>query len=514
MEVLARLRHSDAALLTLMVASIAVFNLIWVGVDSDRLTWDYARHLGDSLFYKDTFSLAHPIHYLEGYTYYPPFMYWVTDLFYAVFGTGLWVAILSNTVFLSILVFATYGIGKTLWSPRVGLLSAFFVVTTPLFVTQSREYMLDMPLTALVALALYLLIRSDNFADRRMSLLFGAACGCGVLLKWTFPAFVFLPAAFAAGTAVLVWRREGSRERLDNILGAGLIFLALAALWYLPNYHEFRVDAKAQADFPASLIGVPPVGSLASWLWYLWSLVNVELYLIPTLFFLAGIVYLFRRSEAARSNLPLILSLVGAYVALSLITIKDVRQAMPMVPAVAVLATSWLEYLRPRTRQWLVAGLVGYGVLTFLVISFGTSAFSNTVKIPIATGSLTSDVSTFAPPKTTRVTGLVLFNQRPLFLGPASDEEWHQEDVFKEMVARGGPNPSFWFTDPADSIWFNTWGIRYYSYRYGATWVGLPQEAQFLLIRGPTPAGVTTGFTEVKRYGLPYGGPLTLYQRL
>ncbi len=107
---------------------------------------DHARHLGDSLFYKETFTLADPIQYLEGYVYYPPFMYWVTDVFYAVLGTDFWVAIFSNVVFIAILVFSTYGIGKTLWNPRVGLLAALFTVTTPLFVSQFKEYMLDAPL--------------------------------------------------------------------------------------------------------------------------------------------------------------------------------------------------------------------------------------------------------------------------------------------------------------------------------------------------------------------------------
>ena len=137
-----------------LVFLITAINLLWVRLDSDSVSWDFARHLGDSLYYKDTFSLLHPIRYLEGYTYYPPFMYWVTDLFYAVFGTAEWVAILSNTFFISILVFATYGIGKTLWTPRVGLLAAFFTVTTPLFVVQMRQYMLDVPLAAVVALGL------------------------------------------------------------------------------------------------------------------------------------------------------------------------------------------------------------------------------------------------------------------------------------------------------------------------------------------------------------------------
>ena len=205
-------RHRDLALLGLIVVSITALNLLWVGLDSGRLYVDHARHLGDSLFYKETFTLADPIEYLDGYVYYPPFMYWVTDVFYAVLGTDFWVAIFSNVVFIAILVFSTYGIGKALWNPRVGLLAALFAVTTPLFVSQFKEYMLDAPLSAMVAAALYFLIRSEAFANRRASLLFGVACGCGLLVKWSFPSFLALPVAAVLVTA-LVSAAASNRRR-------------------------------------------------------------------------------------------------------------------------------------------------------------------------------------------------------------------------------------------------------------------------------------------------------------
>ena len=211
-----------------MVLSLTAINLLWVAIDSGRVHWDFARHLGNSLFYKDTFTLSDPIQYLEGYVTYPPFMYWVTDAFYAVLGTDLWVAILSNFgLHLDPRLTPTFGIGKTLWSPRVGFLAALFAVTSPLFVTQLRQYMLDAPLAALVALSLYLLIRSDNFSDRRYSLLLGVACGCGMLIKWTFPFFVFLPVGVAIVAALVLARREGPAGRLVNVAGAGMITVAL-----------------------------------------------------------------------------------------------------------------------------------------------------------------------------------------------------------------------------------------------------------------------------------------------
>lgn len=506
-------RHLDVSLLSLIVISVTGFNLLWTRLDSHRLYWDCARHLGDSLFYKDTFTLSHPLRYLNGYVRYPPLMYWVTDVFYAVFrSTDLWIAILSNAVFVAILVFSTYGIGKTLWSRRVGLLAALVVVTTPLFVTQFHEYMLDAPLSALVAAALYFLIRSDNFASRRQSLLFGAACGGGLLIKWTFPFFLALPVIVCIVAALDAARRTRVPDRLVNIVGAGVITVAISALWYVPNYSQFRADIHSSTGIPASVQGDPPVGSLSSALWYLWSLLNNELYLIPFLFFVVGVVYLFVKDKAASNNVLLILSVIGSYIALSAIELKDFRYTMPMISAIAVIATSWLEFLRPRVRQWLSGGLIAYSVIAFFAISFGTSFVPKDITIQLKARSFTSDLVDFAPPESTRVKGIVVFAQHGFRIGAPSSQQWHQEDVFKDIASRR-KDTTFWFTEPAETIWFTSWGIRYFEFKYHMHWVPSARDAQFLIIRGPVPPGVTDGFMQIKEYSLPYAGPLRLYEQ-
>jgi hypothetical protein len=514
-------RYLDASILGLIVVSVTAVNLVWTALDSHRLYWDFARHLGDSLVYKDAFPLLHPLRFLDVYERYPPLTYLVTDVFYGVFGTAIWVAILSNSVFLAILVFATYGIGKTLWSRRVGLLSALVVVTSPLFVGQLKWYMLDAPLAAMVALALYFLIGSDSFADRRSSLLLGVACGLGMLTKWSFPFFVLLPVIVAVAAGAVGARRERSAARLLNMGGAGLLALALTAVWYAPNSSAFKNDIEVTSSIPRDWLDVPPVKSLSSALWYFWDLVNNQLYLVPFLFLVAGIVFVFLKDESAEKNAPLLLSVVGSYIYLSLLVVKDFRYTMPMVPAIAVLATHWLEYLRPKVARWLTGGLVAYSVLAFLVISFGTSLLPNTIRIPLEAHSYTSDLVARALPEPLRVTGVVIFDQHSYFVGAPSHDQWHQEDAFKEMAARG--NGAFAYSGPptasgcvelpvCDQIWFQTWGLRYYGLRYHRAY-SVPEAARFLITRGTQAPGATRGFLLVKEWPLRYTSPLRLYER-
>jgi hypothetical protein len=316
---------------------------------------------------------------------------------------------------------------------------------------------------------------------------------------------VCIVAAIAADRMLLT-------DRLANIVGAGLLTAAISALWYVPNYSQFRADIHSSTGIPASVQGDPPVGSLSSALWYLWSLLNNELYLIPFLFFVVGIVYLFLEDQAASENMLLVLSVIGSYIALSAIELKDFRYTMPMISAIAVIGTSWLEFLRPRLSKWLGAGLIAYSIMAFFVISFGTSLLPKDMTIPLKARSFTSDLEDFAPPESTRVKGIVIFAQHGFRVGAPSSQQWHQEDVFKDIASRR-KDATFWFTEPAETIWFTTWGIRYFEFKYHMNWVPSARDAQFLIIRGPVPPGVTQGFRQIKEYPLPYAGPLRLYEQ-
>jgi 4-amino-4-deoxy-L-arabinose transferase-like glycosyltransferase len=459
--------------------------------------WDMARQLWSTLVFQDWFSLSHPLHFIDGWILYPPLTYWVTDAFYALAGSdAMWVAVLSNVVWLSILVFATYGIGRRLWSPRVGWLSVVFVVCSPMVVSAFKEYMLDMPLTAVSALALYLLIRAERFSSRRFALLFGIACGCGLLVKWTFPLVLALPTVHAFAGALHDARHRGRPAGLLNAVGAGVVAFAIAGTWYVHNFrtiiHYLPYDATGQGKVE----GDPPIASLASAFWYVWALVNSQLYLLPFLFLLVGVTFAFtRRNFAARNTYPILL-LIGTLVFFTLLRNKDPRYTMPMLPAAAVVATSWLECLRAKVRTAGTALLATYGALAFATVSFGTALLPKTIQASL--------------PATSAPGTLVVFAQHGYLIGPPTDERWHQEDLFTTMAKFPASERTFAYRGP-DTIWFNHWGFAYYALRYGARRTPA-QRAAFLVARGER-KGTPGGFVRLRDWRLPDGGSLALFRR-
>jgi len=491
-------RLPSPVLLGLLVAAIAALDVWWRTIETRPPHWDMGRHLGNSLFYLHGFSLTDPLPFLDAYRYYPPLVYWITDVFYFVSGSeALWLAILSNVVWLAVLVFATYGIGARLWNARVGWLSVVFVVTAPMVVSSSKEYMLDVPLTAMAALALYLLIRAEGFSSRRHSLLFGVACGCGLLVKWTFPFFLALPLGYALAVALAEARLRRRFAPLLNLAGAATLAFAVAGTWYVHNRRVVGGDILFNNGPEGAARGNPPTRSLASALWYLWSLLNDQLYLLPLLFLVVGVAFCFRRRElAARNRYPLLM-LVGTYLTFTLLRHKDPRYTLPMLPAAAIVATSWLEYLSGRARASAAAVFVSYGAVAFVAISFGTSLLPKTIGFDVPSTS-------FGPGQVT------VFRQSGYLIGPPTKEDWHQADAFRTIARFPRSQRSFDFEGP-ESIWFNDFGLDYFSRRFDADWVH-GRQAHFLILRGSART-TPPGYARLERWRLPDAGTLALYAR-
>jgi 4-amino-4-deoxy-L-arabinose transferase-like glycosyltransferase len=483
----------------MLVATIAALNVYWRMSEARPPHWDMAYHLANSLFYFHRASDGDLQTFLVGYQYYPPFTYWVTDLFYAGLRTeAIWVAVLSNVVWLAVLVFATYGVGRKLWSGAVGWLAVVFVVTAPMVVSASKEYMLDVPLTAAAALALYLLIRADGFSSRRYSMLLGVTVGCGLLVKWTFPLILMLPVLYATATALSESHLHHEFNRLRNAAGAAALTFLIAGPWYVRNFHDVAT-AGLHYNSPGGIqAGSPPVASLASALWYPWQLLDPQLYLVPTVMLLIGVAFCFRRREFAARNLYPILLAVSTYLMFTLLPTKDTRFTLPMLPALAVIASSWISYVSSKAKAWITTGYAAYGAVTFLAVSFGTSLLPTTVTLNLPRAS-------FAPRT------LTLFAQRGYIIGPPTDEDWHQDDPFRTIASFPKSERSLSYTGP-DTIWFNATGLTYYSSRYEVRQADAASAA-FLLVRGHTAPSTPVGYRLLERWRLPDGGTLVLYMR-
>jgi hypothetical protein len=288
--------------------------------------------------------------------YYPPLVHIVSAVFgLFLFGISDASILISLNIFVIILILSVYGIGKVLHNEWVGLLAAFISGFIPIINIMSKNYYLDMPLAAMVCLAIYLLLRTECFSRRGYSLLFGLSLGLGLLTKWSFFFFLVGPSAY--------YLYRGLRERKEgailNSFGSAVIALLVAAGWYAQNLHIFRsVDTR----------GIWSWNSLP-WYEYLFFL-QVQMW-VPLA--IAGAI-LFLYYVISRKNLPLLLWVAVPYVIFSTVANKNVRYTVPYLPAFAIaISYGILNLTRKRKvlRWGIVTAIAGLLAVMFLNYSFG-----------------------------------------------------------------------------------------------------------------------------------------------
>jgi hypothetical protein len=205
----------------------------------------------------------------------------------------------------------------------------------------SHLFMLDVPMAAMMALALEALFASNRFASARRSLLLGFLCGLGMLAKWMFLFYIAVP--FTAETLAAA-RLPDRFRRWRNASMCVAVGALITLSWYL--FHAPNLLQESVA-FGFHWEGSAPVLSVLGLTFYARALPT--LLLLPWLaaLLVVGIPALVRNAALRRFTL---LSLSGLLL-LTFLRSKNERYAIAALPAIAVLATSVTEERwRPRTR--------------------------------------------------------------------------------------------------------------------------------------------------------------------
>ena len=154
-------------------------------------------------------------------------------IFLAMGRTATW-AVISNAIYLGILLSATYGLGKRLYGFKSGVLATFIVAFLPGVYAMSRVYMRDLALAAFVTLALYCLVElclTGGKKTWRLYCLTAFSFAVGIAIKETFAVYIAFPIMFLF--TYRDFREKSSLIRFAIIL---LPVLLMVLIWF------FRAD--------------------------------------------------------------------------------------------------------------------------------------------------------------------------------------------------------------------------------------------------------------------------------
>jgi len=228
-------------------------------------------------------------------------------------------------------VWLTYAIGTELADRRVGLLAAAQMAVRPMHVRESHYALTDVPMTALVTLALWLTLRAARRRTIRDYAWAGAVCGLAAAAKYTGGvAFVGVVVAWLLNE----WGAADRGRKIGVAAGAAaLAFLAAAPYTWL--------DLPAFLDGFASLFWQYRVSTGAADSG--WAVYAKHLWLdgpITLTVGLAGAVFVLARGADRRRWAPILAVALVHFYEMSTHGHIFGRYALPLLPIVCLLASS------------------------------------------------------------------------------------------------------------------------------------------------------------------------------
>jgi Dolichyl-phosphate-mannose-protein mannosyltransferase len=327
----------------------------WLTQDRSIPIYDAGNHLWEALHFHqliESGDILGPFNYVSVY---PPLGKLVGTLGIFLGGVNVASPILAeNLVFVPLLALGCYQTGRLLFDARAGMLAVIFALGASLLISLFHVFMLDAPETALVALAMWLILASDDFNRVGVSCLAGIAVGLGLLVKVQFAdcGLGLVLVALAAGG----WR---------NWRGFGVFALStfvVAAPWYLDHLSLVKEMTQVAGGEPGvDHYYLPPVFSTRGLTWYFWGSLNYLLLAPLFIVFVGGalwmVVSVARHRERRRLRLQFLVATFLAWLLITLTPLHDIRYSLPLLPFVAVIGTGWIVSLR-RPARLLAAGVV------------------------------------------------------------------------------------------------------------------------------------------------------------
>ncbi|MFA5796522.1 MAG: glycosyltransferase family 39 protein [Candidatus Woesearchaeota archaeon] len=341
---------------------------LWIKEDKAPPAWDQSWHSlisvdrYNQLFQKDSsygtkqLEKSYPI-FGFARNYYPPFFHYTSTFSYLLFGVNYDAALFTNIFYIIIMVISCYAIGKKLDTSSTGVLLAFIIVVLPVYSLLSRDYLIDYALASMVALGYCLLLYSDNFQKMGYSIAFGIIFGLGMLTKWTYALFLFVPLLFSLYQLTAATIKTKNYQR---IISAGSAFLCAAIimlLWYTPL--RIRTLFSQLSAFSNLSSGAVPLWSRSTD--YLFTILNGYTALFFVLFIVATITLLqegIRHKKHLGLTISLLLTILFTYGVLSSISNHDTRYIAPIYVFLATItALGVMHYCRKLSikKQYILA---------------------------------------------------------------------------------------------------------------------------------------------------------------
>lgn len=292
---------------------------------------------------------------------YPPFIIFQPIPFYILMGVSEDTAAFSNIIHIFILFFSVYFIGKKLHSQNLGIFSGILVSINPWVHSISRIYLAEFALISIISLTLAFFLYSDNFRNKKFTVLFGISFGLGMLVKFTFLLY-FLPLFFL----FILVNAAKIMKHAYNLIYAAIPFFALVLTWYPMQIMQLFLLVRHNAVFFDQVVMNGPsiseklIGALVNY----YNLMEFDIMFFSVLF---GLIALATISRDKTSRLFLF-SFLASFAVL-LFYIPTIRFFLPLSLHLSIMAGYGLIALKNVSKKNHVYIAYAIILIAFLLIN-------------------------------------------------------------------------------------------------------------------------------------------------
>lgn len=347
-------------------------NYIISSIDLAPLFYDSGEYIHASF---RIFSLLKEYKFFEAFSFHSAECFFLFPTlsfpFYLFFGLNQKSALMTNYIFLIILVFSTYAIGRLLYSRNVGILSAFIVTSFPGIFSASRTYMMDFALTSVVTLSAYFLLKTKEFTQKKFSVLLGLAFGLSMAIRPSFIIFFLGPFFIYLFISIKHFNDKCTLfEKLKNFIIFFIVSSILIIIFYVPHFSDIsthQLQALSVVEDNLNYFDSENV------LFYIKGLFGIQLlYFYFILFCIFSAVVLFKRGDWDKKALLFSWFLVPySFFTFYVLTNKDLRFVDAYLPAIALIISIGLFNIKKLIiRKILISLIIFVSLSQFIVISY------------------------------------------------------------------------------------------------------------------------------------------------
>jgi len=332
-------------ILGLWIVVLVLINVVYLSLDRNPPAWDQAAHIkgivNTNLWLRGEFwgGFKELINSFWGY---PPLMYFLGGLWSSIVGVSIAKISFLNTIVLVVGIFGVYKLaGETSKKEGVGVLAAIIFSLIPVISDISRNMLLDLTLTVLVAWGLYFWIKSEDLSKNNYAI--------GLLLTLIFASLVKLNGFLYFG-AVVLWillRNYKKKEVWGKLMLGGLLYAVWVGWWWILNWQNNMAYLGGLAGQGEVLTDPMNLASFDTWIHYFRLFFLNQMGAITTIMFLLSLLLM----PKVKENKKFLFWLVFNYILLTVIRNKDFRFTMPLLPLVA---TYFAWGLFETKRKWVI----------------------------------------------------------------------------------------------------------------------------------------------------------------